>query len=237
MQSQQTEESMNTNRGLTTRLALAIAVTGFLLAGVREASAAGSGIVTAPSAGSASGTSTVTLKIPGLIGIDVESDVNFDLTTLSPAATPGACTNVFPAGSACANATYSPTSVTTTAGATPAPAANAIFISIIDTTAASVATKNVKNSISATWGGTTPGIATTDVQTQKAGSNNGGLGNAAYAALPTAATAMTGGGTIPNGAFNWTRQDQLFQLVIGGAETPSATAGATATVTYTFSRT
>ena len=184
----------------------------------------------------ASSTVSVTLVIPGIIGIDVESDVSFDLTALSPAPTPTSCVNAFPAGSSCASGTYSPTSTTTTAGAVPLPAAGAIYLSILDATVASVATKNVKQSIAANWTGANPGIPTTDVQTQRAASNNGGLGAAAFAALPTVQTAMPNSGSIPNGPFVWQRQDQVFQLVIPRTQAPSQTANSSAVVTYTFSR-
>ena len=200
-----------------------------------SAQAAGGGIVTG--AGPVSSTSTVSLKIPTIVGIDVETDIGFDLTLLSGAGSPIACANVFPAGSSCATATYTPNASANTAGLLPAPAAGAAYISIIDTTAGSVATKNMKHSIAAAWTGTTPGIPTSNVQTSRAGTNNGGVGTVAFAALPTAATAMTGNATIPNAGFNWTRQDQSFQLVIQNTDTPSATANATAVVTYTFSRT
>lgn len=207
--------------------------------------ASGGGLVTAASAGSASSSTTVTLLIPGVIGIDVESDVNFALTTLSAASAPNTCQNVFPAGSSCSSATYTPTSISTTAGASPAPefvgpttvaGKGAIYMAIMDSTAGSVATKKVTNVVPASWSGTTPGIATTDLQTQKAATNNGGLGNTSFAALPTSAANMGNISTIPNGAFNWTRQDQDFQLVVTGSDTPSATSNATVVVTYAFSR-
>ena len=178
----------------------------------------------------------MTLVIPGIIGIDVESDVSFDLTALGPAPSPTTCSNAFPAGSSCPSGTYSPTSVTTTPGALPAPAPGAIYLSILDATVASVATKNVKQSIAAAWTGTNPGIPTTDVQTQRAASNNGGLGGGSFGALPTVQTAMPNGGTIPSGPFVWLRQDQAFQLVIPRAQAPSQTANASAVITYTFSR-
>ena len=94
----------------------------------------------------------------------------------------------------------------------------------------------VKQSIAANWTGANPGIPTTDVQTQRAASNNGGLGAASFAALPTVQTPMPNGGTIPNGPFVWQRQDQVFQLVIPRAQAPSQTANSSAVVTYTFSR-
>ena len=212
-----------------------LAAAALLFVASRPAQAAGGGIVTG--AGPVSSTSTVSLKIPTIVGIDVETDIGFDLTILSGAGSPTACANVFPAGSSCTTATYTPNASANTAGLSPAPAAGAAYISIIDTTAGSVATKNMKHSIAATWSGTTPGIPTTNVQTSKAASNNGGVGSVAFTALPTAATAMTGNASIVNTGFNWTRQDQSFQLVIQNTDTPSATANATAVVTYTFSRT
>ena len=212
-----------------------LAAAALLFVTARPAQASGGGIQTGASPQSS--TSTVSLKIPTIVGIDVETDIGFDLTVLSGAGSPTACANVFPAGSSCATATYTPNSSASTAGLLPAPAAGAAYISIIDTTAGSVATKNMKHSIDAAWSGTTPGIPTTNVQTQASASNNGGVGSVAFAALPTAATAMTGNASIPNAGFNWKREDQTFQLVIQSTDTPSATANATAVVTYTFSRT
>lgn len=213
------------------RLLLAAAL-GFVLTG----RAGAAGLVTASAGTTASSTISVTLVIPGIIGIDVESDVSFDLTALSPASSPTSCTNAFPAGSSCPSGIYSPTAVTTTPGAVPAPAPGAIYISLLDATVGSVATKNVKHSVAAAWTGTNPGIPTTDIQTQRAVSSNGGLGGASFAALPTVQTAMPNGSAIPNGPFVWLRQDQAFQLVIPRAQSPSQTANASAIVTYTFSR-
>lgn len=207
--------------------------------------ASGGGVVVAASAGSASSSTTVTLLIPGVIGIDVESDVNFDLTTLSPAPAPDACLNAFPSGSSCASATYTPTSVSTTSGASPAPeftaattggGEGAIYLALMDSTAGTVSTKKVTNAIPASWSGTTPGIATTALQTKKAASNNGGMGNSSFTALPTSAASMGSVSSIPQGAFNWARQDQDFRLVISASDNPSATANATVVVTYAFSR-
>jgi hypothetical protein len=224
---------------------LAAVVAAILLTASQVAQASGSGIVTAASSGTASGSTTVTLKIPGVIGIDVESDVTFDLTSLSAAAAPDACQNVFPAGSSCSSATYTPTSVSTTSGASPTPefvaptasaGKGAIYLSLMDSTAGTVSTKKVTNVVPASWSGTDPGIATTDLQTQKAGTNNGGLGNSSFAALPTSAANMGGISSIPQAAFNWAREDQDFRLVIPSSENPSATGNATVVVTFAFSR-
>jgi hypothetical protein len=226
--------SETTGRTLRTGAGILAAAAALLFVTARPAQASGGGIQTGASPQSS--TSTVSLKIPGIVGIDVETDIGFDLTLLSAASSPTICANVFPAGSSCATATYTATSANT-AGLSPAPAAGAAYISIIDTNAASVGTKNMKHSIAAAWSGTTPGIPTTNVQTKLAASNNGGVGTASFAALPTAATAMTGNASIVNTGFNWTRQDQAFQLVIQSTDVVSATTDATAVVTYTFSRT
>ena len=229
-------------RSLTLFTALAAAI---LLAASQAALASGGGVVTAASAGTASSSTTVTLLIPGIIGIDVESDVNFDLTTLSAASAPDVCQNVFPSGSSCSSATYTPTSISTTAGASPAPefvapttvaGKGAIYLALLDTTAGTVATKKLTNVVPASWTGTSPGIATTDLQTQKAGTNNGGVGNTSFTALPTSAANIGNIGSIPQTAFNWTREDQDFHLVIPSSENPSATSNATVVVTYAFSR-
>ena len=207
--------------------------------------ASGGGLVTAASAGTASSSTTVTLLIPGVIGIDVESDVNFDLTSLSAPAAPDVCQNVFPAGSSCSSATYTPTSISTTAGASPAPeftapttvaGLGAIYLSLMDSTAGTVATKKLTNVVPASWTGTSPGILTTDLQTKKAGSNNGGVGNTSFTALPTSAANIGNIGSIPQGAFTWAREDQDFRLIIPSTQNPSATANASVVVTYAFSR-
>jgi hypothetical protein len=194
------------------------------------------GLTVASASSTATSSATLSLLIPGVIGIDVESDVAFDLTTLSAAASPSSCTNVFPAGASCSSAVLSPTSVTTTSGATPAPASGSIYLALLDSTSTSVATKNVKASVASAWTGTSPGVSTTALQTQRAGSNNGGVGNAAFAALPTVPTALANSSSIPSGPFVWVRQDQTFRLVIPSSQNPSATGNATVVVTYTFSR-
>jgi len=222
-----------------------LAVTASLFLAPLAVLASGGGLNTAPSAGAATSSTTVTLLIPGVIGIDVESDVTFDMNLLSPAGAPNSCLNVFPPGSACTNARFTPTSTSTTAGATPAPeftaataggGVGAIYFSLFDSTAGSVATKHVTNVVPAAWSGTTPGVPTTDLRTQKAGSSNGGLGNTTWAALPTTAANMSNGGSIPAGPFNWAREDQDFELSVPSTDNFSATANATVVVTYVFSR-
>jgi hypothetical protein len=207
--------------------------------------ASGGGLVTAPSASAATSSTTVTLLVPGVIGIDIETDVTFDMTLLDTASAPNVCQNVFPPGSSCASAVFTPSSISTTSGAAPAPeftapttgaGSGAIYLSLFDSTAGSVATKHVTNVIPAAWSGTTPGIATSALKTQKAGSNNGGLGNTAWASIPTTAANMGNVSSIANGSFNWTRQDQDFELVVPSTQNYSATADASVIVTYVFSR-
>jgi hypothetical protein len=222
-----------------------LAVTASLFLAPLAVLASGGGLNTAASASTATSSTTVTLLIPGVIGIDVESDVTFNMNLLSTATAPNVCLNVFPPGSACTSARYTPTSTSTTVGATPAPeftapttggGTGAIYLSLFDSTAGSVATKKVTNVIPAAWSGTTPGIATTDLRTQKAGSNNGGLGNTSFAALPTTAANMGNVSAIASGPFNWARQDQSLDLVVPSTENYSSTADASVVVTYVFSR-
>lgn len=230
--------------GIDRKLSL-LAVTVSLFLAPLAVLASGGGLNTAPSASAATSSTTVTLLIPGVIGIDIESDVTFNMNLLSAATAPNVCQNVFPPGSACTSARFTPTSTSTTAGATPAPeftaptagaGTGAIYFSLFDSTAGSVATKHVTNVIPAAWSGTTPGVATTDLRTQKAGSNNGGLGNTTWASLPTTAANMGNVGAIPGGPFNWVRQDQDVDLVVSSSENFSSTADATVVVTYVFSR-
>jgi hypothetical protein len=232
--------TLGTNRKLSL---MAVAATLFLAP--LAVLASGGGQNTAPSAGAATSTTTVTLLIPGVIGIDIETDVTFDMNALATASAPNECLNVFPPGSACASARFTPTSTATTAGASPAPeftaattggGVGAIYLSLFDSTAGSVATKHVTNVVPAAWSGTTPGIPTTDLRTQKAGTNNGGLGNTTWAALPTTAADMGNVGAIAAGPFNWARQDQDFDLVVPSTENFSSTADASVVVTYVFSR-
>jgi len=190
-------------------------------------------------AGSDRTTSPLTVSIPGVVGIDVESDVAFDLSAYMVAsrATTGACpANVFPPPAGCAGAAvYAATASSTTAGVPGAtPTSGAVWMSVFCNRPSGTLT--IAQSVSAAWSGTGPGFPTTALRTRRDTANNAfGAGFAVGTNLATA-PASIGAGTLPS-QFTWTRVDQIFDLAVPGASAVSFNAGAfTTTVTFSISK-
>lgn len=188
-------------------------------------------------------TSVVTVTIPGVVGIDIESDVAINLGSYVSVglvhADGSACpANTFPPPAGCSGAaTYAATGTTTTGGAPgTAPTAGNIWMSLFCTQ--TVGSFDVKASVNAAWapiGG--PGFPTTAIRTKVSGANNTfAIGKAASFALDPVPASILGAGT-PAATFGWTRADQLFDLSIPSAGTVAFTAGAfTTTATFTVSK-
>jgi hypothetical protein len=170
--------------------------------------AAGGGAVSHSTPGSASSTSQMSVTIPSVVAIDVETDVTFDLTNYIGGT---GCANNFPPSISCSTATFAPTSASTTTGATPAPTGYDIFVSVFDNKAG--AAVSVGGFVDAAWspsGG--PGFVTTMFATKaSSGNNTSGTGNASFANLTTSNTAFGTQG-LPPGAFGWTRIDQAVEI-------------------------
>ena len=190
-------------------------------------------------AGSDRTTSPLNVTIPGVVGIDVESDVSIDLSSylVASRATTGACPqNVFPPPAGCTGAAvYAATSSSTTAGIPGAlPTSGAVWISVFCNKVAGTLT--ISQSVAPAWSGTGPGFATTALRTKGDTSNNAPAAGFAVATNLTAAPASIGAGALP-ATFTWTRVDQKFDLAIPSASTVSFNAGAfTTTVTFSISK-
>lgn len=215
----------------------------------------------ASGAGPQSSTSVVTLDVPSVVGIDVETDVAFSFVAYSAPANPSVCINVFPPGSSCKAVTTDgllggyllyPSSTTTPATATPSPTytadsagtetEGALYVAIMDTDGAT--TRSIAIKSDATWTGTSPGFTPVQaIQTMKSGANNSfltaGIGETTFTSVTATDVALAEPGTfdaLP--AFGWTRIDQQVRLKIDlNSFVPTTTASAVATLTYTFSKT
>jgi hypothetical protein len=196
-----------------------------------------------PAPGAAAGsdrtTSPLNVSIPGVVGIDVESDVAFNLSAylVASRATTATCPqNVFPPPAGCAGAAvYAGTSSTTTAGVPGAvPTTGAVWMSVFCNKLAGTLT--ISQSVAAAWSGAGPGFPTTALRTKGDTANNAFGAGFAVATNLTAAPVSIGAGTLP-ARFSWTRVDQKFDLAVPNASTVSFNAGAfTTTVTFSISK-
>jgi hypothetical protein len=220
---------------------LAIVFALILLASAPMAYAAG-GLVTGVAATGATSYSRVSVTVPGIVGVDVETDLAFDFGVVAhyPApGTPASCTDVFPPGSACAAAFYTVSSSTTTATALPAPTANTgnVYTSVMCTASAGVLA--VKAFVPAAWtpaGG--PGFATTELRIMRSAANNGvSVGPAAATHLVVSpGLSLSTGSTLP-ATFGWTRADQFIDLHLQTLASETFNSGTyTADVTFTIAK-
>jgi hypothetical protein len=189
---------------------------------------------------STTSSSTVTVTIPSVIGIDVETDVAINLASYltNTNATTGACpANVFPPPAGCTGAAlFTPTASTTTAGApTPTPTAGNIWMSVFCNRSAGTLVLSAQ--VAAAWTPVAgPGFGTTSLRVARSGANN--AVNAGFATLTNLTTAATpiGSGTLP-ATFNWTRVDQQVDLAVPSASTVTYAAGSyAADVTFTIAK-
>ncbi len=223
-----------------TRTNLAIVAAVVLLLGPALAFANGGGA--SSGATTASSFSTVTLSVPGVVAIDIETDPTIALGSYTTGGVAGAaCGSFFPPAMGCTGAaTYLATSSATTASApAPAPAAGSIWMAVFDNKSTGVLSASAY--AAATWTGGTPytGATGQNLQFEKSGSNNAsGFGGATFTAFGTSGTPAT----VPLGTlaapFVWTRVDQAIQLSVPAASTVTWTIGTyTCVVTFTINNT
>jgi hypothetical protein len=192
-----------------------------------------------PAAASDRTTSPLNVSIPGVVGIDVESDVSINLSSylVASRATTGACPpNVFPPPAGCTGAAvYAATASATTAGVPGAlPTSGAVWISVFCNRSAG--TLSISQSVAAAWSGTGPGFPTTALRTRGDAAHNGPAAGFPAATNLTTSPVSIGAGSLP-ATFTWTRVDQIFDLAIPNASTVPYNAGAfTTTVTFSISK-
>lgn len=224
----------------TTTLVLAALVAAAL---PLTALAAGGGLKTGASPQSSSTTLNVT--IPGVVGIDIETDLTWDFSSY-PAGTitSTAPNNLFPPPPMSTGAAYwTPTSATTTSGV---PAPNPTFTTPSGNTGAAAIWMAVFCNINSgtltftstlgSWSSADPFNSTVSVQEAGDTANNSfGIGGTSWLSLSSTATSLSTG--TATSLFNWTRADQLFQLYTPKVETATFTPGTfTNTVTISIAK-
>lgn len=210
--------------------------------------AAGGGLLTTTTASQAQ-TSTVTVIVPAVIGVDVESDIFFDFANTGgytfnqayaapAAATTAACAaNQWPPANGCSGAARYDPSVNVTGGV-PAGSANHLWLAIFSSKSGATGTMDLKTKISAF--GTNPGFASTNVRYQTGTSNNAAVNGATFGAAAatnfTLADTTVKIGALATSTYPWSRIDQKIDLSIPSASTVAFNNGThTATITYTLS--
>jgi hypothetical protein len=231
-----------TRKELTMRSKLTLLVAGTALALATHTATAQSGGGLKSGLTTATTTSVVTVTIPGVVGIDIESDVAIDLGSYLVGgvihADGTACpANTFPPPAGCTGAaTYAATGTTTTAGAPgTAPTAGNIWMSVFCTKSAG--TLDVQASVAAAWAPVAgPGFATTALRTKRSTANNTPTVGFAASTNLTNAAATIGVGTLA-ATFGWTRVDQLFDLAVPAASGVTFLANSyTTTASFTISK-
>lgn len=180
-------------------------------------------------------TSTLTVTIPGVVGIDIETDVTWDFS-LYPAPSPTTCADdAFPPSPACTDIRYYPNAESTTAGHPgPNPSDNAIYMSLFCNKA--TGTIDIQASVGS-WNSGSPGFNTTDVQIQRDSSNNNeNVGPATWTNLTSALTTIGAGNLNTLGRFPWTRADQLFRIYLPSAAITFNEGTYTTTATFQISK-
>ncbi len=180
-------------------------------------------------------TTTLTVTIPGVVGIDIETDLTWDFSSY-PAPSPTTCADdAFPPSPACTSINYYPNQETTTAG-TPgaAPSDNAIYMSLFCNK--NTGTIDVQAMVGA-WNSGTPGFNTTDFQIQRDSANNAqNVGPATWTNLASALTTIGAGNLNTLGKFPWTRADQLFRIYLPSAGITFNEGTYTTTATFQISK-
>jgi hypothetical protein len=206
-----------------------------LTLGASVALAAGGGI--SQGASPRSSTTTITVTIPGVVGIDIESDLAFDLNSYLTSSTPtgGACPdNTFPPPAGCTGAArYDATATSTTAGVPgTAPTTGNIWMSVFCNKA--IGTLDLTASTSAF--ASSPGFATTAIRVKRSTANDAAAVGFTTSTSLSITPASIGVGTLP-ATFGWTRADQLFDMSIPNASSVSFVDGTfTTTATFTISK-
>lgn len=185
----------------------------------------------------ASSYATVSLTIPSVVGIDVESDVDFGTLPVGSGTAGAACTNFFPPAPACTGAiTFNPGTITTTAGITGGAAAsltapldsNAIWVAIFSNNTTAVTVTSSLDNVWTVGSAATGSDADTAIVLTKSTNNNtfGFPGSAQRIASGAAATTLGATTAGAGSQFGWTRVDQVVALQFGGtgATNPNASA-------------
>ena len=184
---------------------------------------------------SAAQTSQISVTIPAVIAIDVESNLAFDFNTFPAPSGPTSCTNVFPPGADCANVTYTP-SITTVSGTA---AAGHLWIAIFSNRS------GVEGTMTVTAGAPTsfsadPGFTPQKVRLKVGTSNNVAVNGATFGPASatfigtTASPLDLKSGTMTSSVFGWSRIDQIPDLFLPGNQTFNVVTGSTADITFTL---
>ncbi|HEU5162910.1 MAG TPA: hypothetical protein VFV54_07185 [Thermoanaerobaculia bacterium] len=195
---------------------------------------------------SATSTSTVTLIIPGLVGVDVESNVEFNFNSYTPAGPAEGCVDYkWPVSITCGAGTVhlDPTTITTTAATGAAPSNvqgdKAIWLAVFSSkTTGSALDLDVDATISAFSAAPGTGLTSTIISTKRSASNNGkAVGYASFTPFTAVATPedIATAHTLTE-TFPWTRVDQAIGLELPYNASLNETLGITATLTYTVSK-
>lgn len=183
-------------------------------------------------------TSSVTVTIPAVVSIDVESNLTFDFGNVAyhtPASATD-CTDAFPPGADCTTVTYSPSSVTIPGSGT----AGQIWLAIFSNKAGVQATMKV-NAFGDAAFSVDPGFLPQAIKLAKGTTNSGPNGAVYGVASPgsfigTAGTPLDLTVTAPTSSvFGWTRIDQTPTLVLPGSQTFNVVTGSTANISFTLS--
>lgn len=183
-------------------------------------------------------TSQVSVTIPAVISIDVESDITFDFNSVhyhSPASTLD-CTDAWPPGAACTNVTYTPSTVTLPAsGGT----TGQIWLAIFSNKSGVQGTMKVQAYGDAAFS-SDPGFTPQKIKLAKGTTNSGpsggqfGLNTATF--IGTAGTPLDLTAAAPTSSvFGWTRIDQSPTLVVPANGPFNVVTNSTANITFTLS--
>lgn len=180
-------------------------------------------------------TTTLTVTIPGVVGIDIETDLGWDFSSYA-VPDPTACTDdAFPPSLACTDIRYYPNVETTTSGLPGnAPSDNAIYMTLFCNKA--TGTVDVQAMVGS-WNSGSPGFNTTDFQIQRDSLNNSeNVGYASWTNLTGSLTSIGAGNLNTLGRFPWTRADQLFRIYLPTAGITFNEGTYTTTATFQISK-
>jgi hypothetical protein len=165
-----------------------------------------------------SSTSVVTVTVPAVIGIDVESDMAFTFTPTSGVHANNCANNTFPPPLECSAVVYTPV-VTTTAGLSNTTPGD-LWIAIFSNKSGVEGSMDVKASVQTAFGGGGPGFTAGAIRLKK-GTTNSAVGGATVGPTPAKAiTALTAGSLLAapftSSTFGWSRVDLTPDLSLPG---------------------
>lgn len=198
--------------------------------------AAGGGAVTGnPGAGATPESyANVTVIIPAVIGIDVESDATYDLSGLSAQAAPGCANNAFPLHPSCTGTyffNYTSSTHTGTGNAVNT-GGSEVWMAVFSNDT------SVTHTLAAKTDGAYTGPGMYYTAAGAAGNNANAWGNATLtqAAVGTYGTIAT---VASGSTFNWVRADQVVKFALNGAlgnPAPTPALGTATKVWFRISR-